>query len=179
MNIVLPGNAGYNNVTASTAVALASSLLFDNIVTTPGTVTPAGRVRNYSLQFSYSQSATASGFSTWIDGYPSLMGADKLPGADPDFDGVSNLVEYALAGFDPTVGNGATASVSGSLVTYTKRAPLATDITYSIEESTDLGITDAWATATRTTNDDSVITYTLTAPAPAKDFVRLKVSQNP
>lgn len=49
------------------------------------------------------QLATTSSFSTWISSYPSLTGSDALPGADPDKDGLSNLMEFALKG-DPANG---------------------------------------------------------------------------
>lgn len=42
-----------------------------------------------------------SPFTTWIDGFTGLSPAEKAPGADPDGDGRSNLLEFALKG-DPT-----------------------------------------------------------------------------
>lgn len=102
------------------------------------------------------------------------------PNDDLDNDGISNLVEYALDGFDPTAPNAPPGSISGLLVSYTKRALAGTngDVAYIIEESTDLGISDPWATATPTTDNASIISYTLTPPARSKDFVRLKVTQS-
>jgi autotransporter-associated beta strand protein len=128
-------------------------------------------------------SLAPGGFSTWLanGGFANdalLVGNDG-PNDDPDNDGISNLIEYALDGFDPTAPNAAPGSITGLLVTYTKRALAVTngDVTYTIEESTDLGVSDLWAPATPTTDDASIITYTLTPPAPSKDFVRLKVTQ--
>ncbi len=48
------------------------------------------------------QGGAASPFQTWIDTYSVQIpnAADRLPDADPDFDGVSNLAEFALKG-DP------------------------------------------------------------------------------
>lgn len=40
-------------------------------------------------------------YDTWMDGFPTLSGADRLPDADPDHDGTANLLEFALDG-NPT-----------------------------------------------------------------------------
>jgi autotransporter-associated beta strand protein len=127
-------------------------------------------------------SLALGGFSDWITGTfanGTVPEGQQGPNDDPDNDGISNLVEYALDGFDPTAPNAAPGSISGLLVTYTKRALAVTngDVTYTIEESTDLGVSDLWAPAAPTTNDDFVITYTLTPPAPSENFVRLRVAQ--
>ncbi|MEI8036932.1 MAG: hypothetical protein WCJ14_00955, partial [Verrucomicrobiota bacterium] len=70
---------------------------------------------------------------------------------------------------------------SGNTVSFTKRLPLATDLTYSIELSTDLGVANAWAEApagASYVNNSTTITYTFTPGTPAKKFARLKVTQN-
>ncbi|MEO5916593.1 MAG: autotransporter-associated beta strand repeat-containing protein [Luteolibacter sp.] len=41
---------------------------------------------------------SASPFGTWIAGYPSIPVADRDPGDDPDGDGHTNMVEFALGG---------------------------------------------------------------------------------
>ncbi|MEY4244023.1 MAG: hypothetical protein RLZZ245_1608, partial [Verrucomicrobiota bacterium] len=120
------------------------------------------------------------GFASWITGtFANGSVAIDKRGAndDPDNDGISNLVEYAVLGEDPTVANAAVGSFSGSTKTlsFSKRLD-ATGITYTIEESTDLGIADAWAPVTPTENTASTISYTLPG-GPAKDFLRLKVTQ--
>jgi autotransporter-associated beta strand protein len=73
-----------------------------------------GVVYNYNNANQIAVVAGASSpFGTWIDSFVSLTDpADKLPGADPDDDGVNNLVEFALNG-DPTDGgdNGLSASL--------------------------------------------------------------------
>ncbi len=48
-------------------------------------------------------SAPALTYAEWIAGYPSLTGDAALATADPDGDGIQNLLEFALAAGDPTV----------------------------------------------------------------------------
>ncbi|MEY3894802.1 MAG: hypothetical protein RLZZ214_321, partial [Verrucomicrobiota bacterium] len=125
-------------------------------------------------------SGPAGGFSSWITGTfanGSVAINKRAANDDPDNDGVSNLVEYAILGQDPTVSNTAIGTFSGSTKTlsFSKRLD-ASGITYAIEESTDLGIADAWASVTPTVNTASTISYTLPG-GPAKDFQRLKVTQ--
>lgn len=61
-----------------------------NATTHPGVITGTG-----SLQVT---GAVASAYDTWIAGYPSIQVADRDPGDDPDGDGATNAVEFALGG---------------------------------------------------------------------------------
>jgi fibronectin-binding autotransporter adhesin len=122
--------------------------------------------------------ATPPGFSTWITGtftngtVPALQ---QGPNADPDNDGISNLVEYAIAGEDPTVPKATIGSFNGTLLSFSKRLD-ASGITYAIQESTDLGIADDWdEVGSYTENTPSTISYTLTPGTPPKNFLRLQV----
>ncbi len=99
-----------------------------------------------------------------------------LPGEDNDNDGVTNLIEYALdtnlTGTDAGLG-----AVQGTSFSFNKR-PIAVengDVTYAIEESDDLGLTDPWQ-AVSATETSSQISYTLPAGR-GKVFARLKVTQ--
>jgi len=116
-------------------------------------------------------------FTTWIAGYPSLTGANALPGADPDHDGISNLVEYAL-GLNPTTSN-QLPNRSGNTLTFTKGAMAKADsnIAYSIEESTDL-VTWGPPSIGWATQDANTITYNF-YPDATQVFVRLRVVQTP
>ena len=67
-------------------------------VTHPGIITGSGKIRVMG-------SASASAFDTWIAAYPSIPLADRDPGDDPDKDGSSNAVEFALGGI-PNSGGG-------------------------------------------------------------------------
>ena len=112
-----------------------------------------------------------------MDGFTSLTTAQKLPGADPDNDGFSNLVEYALAGFDPTVADASPGTFAGGVLSFTKRAAAVSsgDIVYAIEASTTLDI-GSWALVTPSVNDATTISYTLPTGL-AKEFARLRIVQ--
>jgi autotransporter-associated beta strand protein len=123
------------------------------------------------------------GFSTWITG--TFANGNTVPGGkqgaqdDPDGDGVSNLEEYAVAGMDPTVPNGSIGTFGGNTFTIGKRLPLATDITYAIQESSDLGVGEPWQevpAGESYINNSTTISYTLPG-GPTKDFLRLKVEK--
>lgn len=96
------------------------------------------------------------------------------PNGDSDNDGISNVVEYALnlnfAGSDGSPG-----TLSGSLLSFNKRLEAYNngDVTYVIEESSDLGITDPWSPVTPDANNSSVISYTIPS-GPGDNFARLK-----
>lgn len=55
-------------------------------------------------------SAKAETFAAWAESY-GLTGDDAAADADPDFDRLPNLLEYAFAGLDPTVINSAPPSM--------------------------------------------------------------------
>lgn len=118
---------------------------------------------------------SAGTYSSWA----SANGVTGGTNGDSDHDGISNLVEYALA-LNPAASDGAPGTFTGGTLNFTKRAEAVTnaDVTYSIEESDDLGITDPWQTVTPTTNTSSAITYTLPSGSPKK-FARLVVKTTP
>ena len=67
-------------------------------------------------------------FADWAEGEPyHLTGADALPGADPDLDGVTNLLEFALNG--SPVSGASDGLAGGSLTTVGGESPV---LTYTI-----------------------------------------------
>jgi autotransporter-associated beta strand protein len=123
-----------------------------------------------------------SGFAAWISGSfanGAIPANRQGPNDDFDNDGISNLIEYAIAAQDPTVPNPNIGTFSSNTLSFAKRAD-ATGITYRIEESTDLGITDDWQEVTGPSyqNLPNVISFTMTPGSPARNFTRLRVTQN-
>jgi autotransporter-associated beta strand protein len=122
---------------------------------------------------------TPSGFSSWITGTfanGTVPGDQQGPHDDFDNDGVSNLLEYAIAGQDPTVGNLSISTFNGGTLSFTK-ASGTSGLTYAIQKSTDLGMTDPWVAVSGGSyvNNASTISFTLTPGTPAKNFLRLQV----
>ena len=119
--------------------------------------------------------AAGTDFATWItgtfaNGTVTLQGPDD----DDDDDGISNLLEFAIDGEDPTVPNPSIGSFTGLELSFDKRAG-TTGLAYAIEQSTDLGVSDLWE-AVAAAEDASSISYTLPGTNP-RDFLRLKVTE--
>jgi autotransporter-associated beta strand protein len=122
-------------------------------------------------------------FTSWItDNFANGQVPLDKRGAndDPDNDGIPNLIEYAIALQDPTVPNPSIGSFTTTTLSFTKRSGTS-GLTYAIQESIDLGVTDAWdeVTGINYTNNGSTISYSFTAGNPAKNFLRLQVTQSP
>jgi hypothetical protein len=105
--------------------------------------------------------------------------------ADPDRDGLANLLEFAL-GLDPNVGNRGTlpvtSAVEGGYLTLTaSKNPLATDVTLSAEVAS---APAAWlsgaANVTVLTNTASTFKArdNTLASSTLRRFIRLKASRN-
>jgi hypothetical protein len=139
---------------------------------------------NFGLDAEGDLTATpgGGGFSAWITGTfanGSVPGDQQGPNDDFDNDGISNLIEYAIAGLDPTLSNASIGSFTAGTLSFTKR-DATSGLTYAIQESTDLGLADDWTEVTGGTyvNDATTISYTLTPGTPVKNFARLKVISN-
>jgi hypothetical protein len=155
-------------------------------------ITPTGS-GNYSLSYT-AAGATAPtpvgsvfvtvnpnlSFAGWIDNNFSgntVPTGLRGPNDDPDNDGLSNLMEYAISNGDPTRSMGSPATFGeGNLVIFYKN-PEAIGVTYLLEKSGTLA--NDWVPATPLTTEDAFeISYTLAPPTPSKEFIRLKVTQD-
>ena len=120
------------------------------------------------------------GFASWIASAEfGLAAGDQDPGDDPDGDGLSNLVEYAIAGLNPAVGNSLAGTFDGQTLAFSKRAEAAADAGLSIliQVSDDLGTGDPWTEAPAGpgyVNNASVVSFQLPPGADAS-FARLAV----
>jgi autotransporter-associated beta strand protein len=119
--------------------------------------------------------ATAANYTTWA----ATNGVTGGPNGDSDHDGISNLVEYALnlnfAGSD-----GAPGTLVEKNLTFKKRTEAVTngDVSYVIETSTDLGLSDPWTPVTPTTHTTLEISYTF-PNGPVKNFARFRTTVTP
>ena len=115
-----------------------------------------------------------SNYASWAQ----ANGISGQPASDDfDNDGLSNLIEYAL-GKSPTASSTPGGTLAEGAISFSKgtEAVANGDVTWAIQESDDLGVTDAWQTVTPTVNDSSTISYALPTGKP-KVFVRLLVGQ--
>jgi autotransporter-associated beta strand protein len=128
----------------------------------------------------YLTASATTTFASWITGSFAngvVPLAKRGPNDDPDHDGISNLIEYALSGLDPTTSNPPVGGFTANTLSFTKR-PGTSGLVYAIQESSDLGASDLWAEVTGGTyvNNGSTISYTFNPGTPSRQFLRLQVS---
>jgi autotransporter-associated beta strand protein len=184
-----PGAAINVSTLAAPTEASYTILTYGSLVGTLPTITgvPAG----YSVDTSTPgvvKLVSGNAFDSWINGFASLTNpADKTQTADPDKDGLANILEFILNA-DPTSGistNLPTVSASGSnlVFTYTRRDD-SESFNPTVEFDADLAGT--WTTAVDPTNCTIVVTENGASPdtvvvtipkgANTKLFSRLKVT---
>ncbi len=130
--------------------------------------------------------STSATYATWAAAYAGAVPplTDITATADPDNDGLTNLMEYAL-GLDPRFSSGSpgVSSNGGKTITYTKgaEAKVNLDVTYSIETSTTLGVAPSpWTEGTNPEVTQDADSISITFPVgPTENFARLKVVQIP
>ncbi len=116
-----------------------------------------------------------AGYTSWAD----ANGVTGGTNGDSDNDGILNLVEYAL-NLNPAASDGSAGTFNGTTLSFSKRALAVTnaDVTYAIEISTDLGVSDPWTPVSGPgfTNNSTTISYVLPT-GPVKNFARFKVTK--
>lgn len=136
---------------------------------------------NFALdENGYLTAMSTSGFTYWTTityANGTLPTNQSGPTDDFDKDGVVNLLEFALAGGDPTLPNGSTGTFTGLTLSFTKRIGIS-GITYAIEQSSNLGPSAVWTEVSGPSyiNNATTISYTLPS-GPMMMFVRLRVTQ--
>ena len=175
LNLTGPFVSGASLRFGTTSSALTPAQLA--LISAPG-------LHSFALNASgYLTASPVVSFSTWVNGTfagGASVPADKRgPNDDPDNDGIRNLVEYALAGQDPTLPNANTGILTGNALSFTKRAGTS-GLTYAIQDSTDLGATDPWTEVSGASyvNNANTISYTFPVGAVPRNFLRLRVQAN-
>jgi autotransporter-associated beta strand protein len=115
--------------------------------------------------------------------YTSWASTHSVSGAingDSDKDGIPNGVEYGL-NTNPAASDGTPGTCSGNVLSFDKRTLTSdnSDLSYRIEVSSDLGVSDPWTEVSAyITNSSSVISAHI-ATGSAKKFARLRVVVSP
>jgi len=119
----------------------------------------------------------SSGYATWIGGFTVN---DATGSGDPDFDGLSNLLEYILNG-NPTVSEPAILpdlDISGSdfVFTFNRRNESKDDTTLIFQYNEDLGAT--WSEIPIPAASSASVTITPNTPANGIDLVRVSIPKD-
>jgi hypothetical protein len=162
-NVLLRGG-----VFSHSASVLPSAFFFRNFSTSDNII----RIDNFTRYSTLEPVEPLQGFAAWATD----RGLSGNPNDDFENDGLSDSLEYALAGLDPKIPDGAPGTLVGTTLTFNKRAEAVAngDVTYVIETSTDLGTTNPWTLLEPTVNDATTLSATLPGGSPSR-FARLKV----
>lgn len=128
----------------------------------------------------YEYGASTCNFASWIEKYyPALSGSDASETADPDQDGTSNLIEYALES-DPTNNDttlSPSISINGSALDFSYRGMQAS-LSYQVQTNTDL--VSSWSNYGSAVVGDMtthIVSIPFSMMVDGKIFVRLSVSE--
>lgn len=160
---------------SGTTTFTASDFSYSNI---GGGHTAAFAFNGSQLELTVSSGAGAS-YTTWAAAFTNPVLSNTATTADPDNDGLTNELEYAL-GLDPRFSSPSpgTSSNGGKTITFTKGAEAIAngDVVYQIETSDTLGAAPSPWTVNVANVTNTASTIAITFPnGPAKNFARLKV----
>jgi len=138
----------------------------------------------------FTKNAAYTAYDTWMDGFPSLTGASREPGADADGDGWTNVEEFGY-GLNPAVPGGTPTTLRGYIYPATgrfrvefprrKQPPGAPYLLYELQFSSDLSL---WSVHTASPvaladidTEFELVTFedTLSPPANRRRFARILV----
>ncbi len=169
-NIVF-GGSGANRTVTVTPTSNQTGTATITVTVSDGTLT---------AQTSFSVTV-APNFSSWLSGYPGV-GGQSAPGDDPDGDGLTNLLEYAIGSSptssDPTQAPLLTIDADRLRLTFLRAR---TDITYEVLASSTLAPA-TWAiiaTNPGTVGQAVTVTDTLPISETPQRFLRLRATLNP
>ncbi len=172
-----PGNVTFGNASAidTTATADAAGTYVLRLRASDGAAIGSAQV---TLTVT-----SPPGYATWKDSQ-SWNGADSSPLADPDHDGLTNLVECALGGAPMTPEAGRMPSAGKTELAGSKYLTLTfhrarTDVTYIVEASSDLTNPSGWSEVARNPGsagqDQTVADNAPMNAQNPKRFMRLRV----
>lgn len=164
---------------------------FNGTLVYNGSVVPDGGLisvgsNNFRVKYNDSTPSTPALTLTAVEiqnnSYLTWAAANGITGAafndDSDSDGLSNGLEYAIAGLNPNSPDQPSAFLSNGTVTFIKRPEAVAngDLTYTIETSSTLA-PGSWTTVTPSVNDATTISYVLPT-GQGSIFARLRVNRN-
>jgi autotransporter-associated beta strand protein len=170
---------------APSGVEIVGTLFFGGVQQAAGTwgATGSGASHIDNTRFSgtgvVSVTTAASGYSSWAQSKGLTTGVNDGATQDPDFDGISNLLEYVLGGLPIGAGSSDTSTVpiiqtldANNLILTFKRSELSeSDTTPTVQISTSLGSWTDFATIGAT----SAGAVTVTQDSPNADLDTVSV----